>query len=88
MAMMENVKEIVNLPEGVTATVEIGLLTLTGSKGSTSKRLLHPRVVMSVSENGVEFLAVKFGKNEKKLMKTFAAHVNNLIKGVEWWLIK
>jgi len=82
MAMMENVKEIVNLPEGVTATVDTGLLTLTGPKGSTSKKLLHPRVVVSVSEEGVEFLAEKFGKNEKKLIKTFVAHVNNLIKGV------
>ncbi len=82
MASMENIKETVAIPEGITVKVESGIITVTGPKGEVSRKLLHPRVEMAVSSEGVEFFAKKFSKTEKKLMKTYLAHVRNLFKGV------
>lgn len=82
MTIMENVKETVALPEGVSAKADAGIITITGAKGEVSKKLLHPKLKLSVSSEGVEFFSEKFSKTEKKLMKTFVAHVKNLIQGV------
>jgi large subunit ribosomal protein L6 len=82
MATQENIKETVALPEGVSVKVESGLITVTGPKGETSRKLLHPRIQILASSEGVEFFAEKFTKVEKKLMKTYVAHVKNLFKGV------
>ena len=80
--MTNETKEIISLPEGVTASIDNGVLSLQGPKGSVSKNLIHPRVIVSVGSEGVEIISQKFSKTEKKLFNTFKAHIKNLMKGV------
>lgn len=80
--IVENFVQKVTLPDGLSATVNNGLLTVTGPKGSASKNFIHPKIVVSVEGSDVVFLAKKFTKNEKKVMQTFIAHLKNLFKGV------
>ena len=82
MAKQIDVKETISLPEGISATVENGLISITGPKGSASKNFLHPKVIVSVSSEGIIIEAPKFSKMEKKVFNTFKAHIANLVKGV------
>lgn len=79
---VQELKETVPLPDGVTAAIDKAKLTLTGEKGSVARGFLHPKVSIEVKENQVVFVSKAVSKNEKKVMKTFCAHVRNLCKGV------
>lgn len=70
------------LPEGVSVTVTKGIVTFKGPKGEVSKSFLNPLVDVTVDGNQLIFVSKKFIKNEKKLVKTYLAHANNLCKGV------
>ncbi len=75
-------QESITLPEGVTATVNNADITITGSEGSVTRAFLHPRIKIILNDGIVIFDASKSSKNEKKIIKTFAAHLKNLFKGV------
>jgi large subunit ribosomal protein L6 len=78
----ENVTEIVPLPADVSATVTNGMLTMKGPKGEVERNLVHPKIVITASEENVTFAIKTYTKAEKKILNTFRAHVRNLIKGV------
>ncbi|MCF7798714.1 50S ribosomal protein L6 [Candidatus Woesearchaeota archaeon] len=78
----ENISETIPLPEGVTAQVNQGVLTIKGSKGEVKRNLIHPKVIVGVASEGVTFNVKLFTKAEKKVLNTFKAHVKNLICGV------
>lgn len=73
-------KQPVAIPSGVTVTVENGLMTVTGPKG-TLTRAIKPDVTVAVEEGAVVLTP---GKTvlATALWGTYAAHVRNMIKGV------
>ena len=77
-----NVTETIAVPEGVTPSVNEGVLTMKGEKGEISRSFIYPGVVLSIADDGITFSIEKMTKNEKKVVRTFAAHVRNMIKGV------
>lgn len=77
----ENIKQVVPVPEGLTASLDGVTLSVQGAKGTVTRSFLHPKIKLSVSAEGVEFLAPKFTLVEKKMMNTFVAHVKNMFKG-------
>ena len=79
---MENIVQKITLPEGISASVDNGILSITGPKGVVTKNFLHPKIKVLVEDDAVVFSAVKFTKAEKKVMQTYVAHVKNLFKGV------
>jgi large subunit ribosomal protein L6 len=72
----------VDLLEGTSAVYEKGVLSVTGPKGTVSKRLKYPSVEISVESGKIVLLTKKFSKRAKKMMTTYRAHMNNLMKGV------
>lgn len=64
------------------AKTEYGLLKLKGPKGETSKKLMHKKVSIKVEGKKITLKSDKASKNEKKIMKTFKAHIKNMIRGV------
>lgn len=70
----------VTIPSGVTVTVENGLVTVAGPKG-TLTRAIKPDVTVAVEEGSVVLTP---GKTvlATALWGTYAAHVRNMIKGV------
>lgn len=72
----------VPLENGVTGKVEDSILTITGPKGEVSKHLRYPRVSIEVIDNVVKIGTTKYSRNQKKIIFTFQAHVNNMIRGV------
>ncbi|RME52816.1 50S ribosomal protein L6 [Candidatus Woesearchaeota archaeon] len=77
------IKGVVEVPEGVTVSLERGVFTVQGPKGSLQRKLHAPSVVATVKEGKVEFNAKrKPTLREKKLINTFKAHLRNMFKGV------
>ncbi len=75
-------KKPVVLPNGVTAELTAGTLTIKGPKGSLSQDV-HPKVMVSVAENEVLVdVAKKEDKKEKALWGLFRALVQNMVDGV------
>lgn len=69
------------IPKGVTAKYEAGVLTLTGPKGEVSKRLKYPNVYVEVKGDEI-LIGTKFlTQRETKIIFTYVAHCKNLIKG-------
>ena len=77
-----DMKEAIGFPEGVSATVEDGLLTINGEKGELKRDIFHPKIKASVSGNQLVVEAVKGTQSEKKMIFTLLAHAKNMIKGV------
>ncbi len=73
----------IEIPEGVTVTLDGFNVKVKGPKGEVEKNLFHPRVAIK-SGNGkvnVDVKAKKKIKKDKMVTNTFASHINNLIKG-------
>jgi large subunit ribosomal protein L6 len=69
--------------EGTSANYESGVLTVEGPKGAISKKLRYPNVNMKVEDDKVVVGTDKLSKREKKIIITYRAHIQNLIKGVK-----
>jgi large subunit ribosomal protein L6 len=77
-------KEIVEeleVPEGVEIKVDEGIATAKGAKGECKKKLLDPKVAITVKEGKVVFSAKKATRREKTRVWTYISHVKNLMKG-------
>jgi large subunit ribosomal protein L6 len=75
-------KEI--LFDDVTINLDQSFLIVKGPKGEIKRKLFDPLVKIEVMPNKILFSPNKKGtKRESKMIKTFVAHVNNMIKGVK-----
>ena len=72
----------VEIPEGVSVSIESGIVKMQGPKGSLERKLVNPRLALSVIDGHVEISAKNATKKEKMNIGTFKAHLNNMIKGV------
>ena len=72
----------VPLQEGVTANYQDYVLSVSGPKGETSKYLKYPNVDITVDDNSIKISTQYLSKRERKIIKTYKVHVENLIKGV------
>lgn len=74
----------VPVPEGVTVSAEDGTLIVKGEKGELRKRLLDKFVGIMVEGSTVKFSSIKAKstKKQKRVIMTFRAHLNNMMKGV------
>lgn len=71
------------IPAGTTAvSVAGGVLTVKGAK-ATLTRTLHPAVSITVGPEGVAVAAKESTRLARALTGTFAAHVKNMVRGVE-----
>lgn len=82
MVTIAEIKETITLPEDVTATIEKGMVTITGEKGSLSRMFAHPKISISLKDNALMISCKNARRKQKALVGTFIAHLNNMIKGV------
>lgn len=73
---------VVEVPDGVQVDVTDGVVTVRHGETSLSRRLAHPRVSLEVAEDGVHLACEMPTKRERALVRTFASHVRNLVRGV------
>jgi large subunit ribosomal protein L6 len=74
------IKVEIEIPEGI--TIEIGeLVKVKGKAGEVTKNLSNPNVKISKDGNKIVLKALKSTKREQKIVNTFRAHINNMLKG-------
>jgi len=80
--MKLDITQEINIPEGIEISKEAYLIKVKGPKGEVSKKLAGPKIEIITDKNSVKIISKKASKREKKLIYTFKAHINNMIKGV------
>ena len=76
-------KQIIAIPSGVEVSVKEGKVFVKGPKGQL-ERELHKLVTVNITDNKVTVDVVnKESKLERSLWGTFAAHIKNMIAGVQ-----
>lgn len=70
------------IPEGVRASLKDKTLEVKGPKGTLSRTFAHPKIRVEVGKENVAVISDLPKKKEHALTGTWAAHVNNMVKGV------
>ena len=76
------VENSVNIPEGVTLSIEKKKVSISGEKGQVVKDFGHARLDMEYEGPVLRISVVNPRKKEAALVNTIAAHIKNMIKGV------
>lgn len=88
MAILPEIKHEIEIPEGVTVTVDAdGNGThVKGSKGELSRAFRYRGVAVSVEGNNVVIYKHLPRREHKAICGTYASHIRNMMKGVaEGW---
>lgn len=80
---MTKLDDNTDLPNGITATLLDGMVTVKGPKGEISKSMKDPLIMIKVNGNVFSISATKDTKRQKRIINTFSAHLKNMILGVQ-----
>jgi len=81
--MKQDLREELEIDKGITVTVVNGLFTIKGPQGEIKKQLNTPLINASVSGNTIVFESKKATQREKRLIKSYLAHLKYLMRGAE-----
>ncbi len=81
--MKEAITREIVLGDGVSASVQDGVLTVKGPKGEVAKPFVHPKVELRVEEVKIVLHVDKGTKREKTIIGSFASHITNMVQGVQ-----
>ena len=76
------VENIIEIPENVNFTIEGSKIIVSGEKGQVVRDFSHTRLNFDYTGDSLRVWTVNPRKKEASLVKTIAAHVRNMIKGV------
>ena len=82
MVKIDRIEHAIDLPEGVTATIEGAVLTIKGPKGELSREYQSSRVSLLQDGAGLLVRTDLPRRKDKALAGTWNAHINNMVKGV------
>ncbi len=86
--MKQDFEEIIEIPDGIQVTAEKEVV-VKGPKGELKRDFNYPGISIKVEGKEIKIIAKKVTKREKKLVYTYKAHLNNMLKGVqEPWIYK
>ena len=81
MVKLDRIEHTVELPDGVSASIDDGNVTITGPKGSLSRDFISSRHDI-LHEGGALLVRVDVPRRkERALAGTWNAHLKNMIKG-------
>jgi large subunit ribosomal protein L6 len=81
--MKKKIYQEIKIPEGVEATLERNLLKIKGPQGENFREFRVGKINFEKKENKIILGYEKATKKEKKIINTFAAHIRNMINGVQ-----
>ncbi len=81
--MKQDMREELEIPQGVTVTVQDSIFTVKGPKGELKRSMKTPSINFSVSGNNVIFESKNATQREKKMIKSYIAHLKYMMKGVD-----
>ena len=71
----------IKVPEGLSINVDKGVLTLKSRKGEVKKAFTDKKITIESKNDSIILKAGKFSKVKKKIIKSYAAHIKNMLKG-------
>ena len=77
------VERFVDVPDGVGVKIEGKKITVNGKKGSISKDFWHSPLNIELQDRRFRVWTESSRKREQAVVNTVAAHLQNMIKGVE-----
>lgn len=81
--MLPPITEKIVIPEKVTVEIVGPVIKAKGPKGENEKTFAHPQIKVSKEEDKTIIVACKKPtKREKTMLYSFAAHIKNLLEGV------
>lgn len=81
--MKKELYQEIEIPEGIETNLEDTTLTIKGKEGEIKREFKIGKLDMEKKGNKLIIGNKKATKTEKRLMNTLAAHIKNMIKGVE-----
>ncbi|MCH1410686.1 MAG: 50S ribosomal protein L6 [Candidatus Poseidoniaceae archaeon] len=82
MVKIDRIEHAIDLPEGVSAAIADGVLTVKGPKGEVSRAFQSSRVQLMQDGAGLLVRIDLARRKEKALAGTWNAHIKNMVKGV------
>ncbi|MDG6228624.1 MAG: 50S ribosomal protein L6 [Candidatus Thermoplasmatota archaeon] len=82
MVKIADIKEEIPIPDGVQVHFETNQLTVKGKKGELTREFSHPKITVSIEEQGILIHCKQPRRKQKALVGTFIAHMKNMMKGV------
>ncbi len=79
---IKQLKAEIAIPQGVTVTVHNGVVKAAGKKGESSRDFTSKQVRVESKDGKILINADTNNRNNKKQLKTMAAHIKNMIRGV------
>lgn len=76
-----NITEEIELPEGVSITINGDQITAKGPKGESTKKMQARGVIIKADNGKVTLTAQDATKLQKNMLFTYKAHIKNLAKG-------
>lgn len=79
-------REVVKVPNGVNVSVAQGQVKVKGPKGELTRALGNARVRVETGSEGIAVTCTLARRKDKALVGTYAAHLRNMVQGVqeEW----
>lgn len=81
--MKKKLSQKIEIPEGIEANIDENILTIIGPEGENKKKFNVSNLTFEKKDNQIILGNEKSTKREKKMMNTIAAHIRNMIKGVQ-----
>jgi len=81
--MKKKIYQEIEIPKNVEIKTEEDLLTVKGPEGENSRKFKTGKLTFEKKENKIIIGYDKSTKKEKKIINTFAAHIKNMISGVQ-----
>ena len=80
---LQELKQTVNILEGVAISIDGNVITAKGPHGEVNRRWKEPKVSIKVEGNQVVLLAKNASKKQKRIISTMKAQIKNIINGVK-----
>lgn len=81
--MKKELSKQIEIPEGVSAEIEGNNVKIVGPEGGNSRKFDFSKLEIAKNGNSITIGNKKSSKKEKKMMNTIAAHIKNMILGVQ-----
>ena len=83
MPKVPKISHEISLPDGLNANLEGSVVTLSKDGNSLSREFKHNRVSVRESNDGLQVYCNLPRRSEKAIAGTWAAHLRNMVKGME-----
>ena len=81
--MKQDIEKIIEIPEGVEVTVDGTTINVKGKEGENNRKFNIQKIGFELKDEKLRIFSNKASKNEKKVMNTIAAHIQNMVNGVQ-----